>query len=87
VALLVAEPQELTVVNIVGPIELDKLGELAGKFGGMMGKFDIGPDGLKLRGKPGTKGSTAKPTSGKASAPAKATTPAPTPSKPNNQED
>ena len=92
-AVMVAEPQELTIVNIVGPIELDKLGELAGKFGGMMGKFNIGPDGLKLRSKPGTKGSTkgstAQPTSGKASAPAKATTPAAaaTPSKPDNEED
>ncbi|HEV2987130.1 MAG TPA: DUF4252 domain-containing protein [Candidatus Angelobacter sp.] len=88
-AVLVAEPQELTVVNIVGPIELDKLGALAGKLGGMMGKFDIGPDGLKLRGNTGKKGSTAKPSSGKASTPAKPTSPATaaTPSKPNNEEE
>lgn len=33
VAILVAEPKELTVVNIVGFIDLDKLGELGGKFG------------------------------------------------------
>lgn len=33
IAILVAEPKELTVVNIVGPIDLDKLGELGGKFG------------------------------------------------------
>lgn len=33
VAILVAEPKELTVVNIVGPIDLDKLGKLEGKFG------------------------------------------------------
>jgi len=82
-AVLVAEPRELTVVNIVGPIELDKLGGLAG----MMGKFDIGPDGLKVRskGKKGpTKSSPAKAT-GNASSPAKATTPAAaaTPTKPN----
>ncbi len=79
-AVLVAGPQELTVVNIVGPIELDKLGGLAG----MMGKFDIGPDGLKVRsnGK-GKKAST------KSGSPAKATTPAATatPSKPNEEED
>jgi Domain of unknown function (DUF4252) len=33
VAILVAEPKELTVVNIVGFIDVDKLGELSGKFG------------------------------------------------------
>lgn len=33
VAILVAEPKELTVVNIVGPMELDKLSALDGKFG------------------------------------------------------
>lgn len=33
VAILVAEARELTVVNIVGPIDLDKLGELDGHFG------------------------------------------------------
>jgi hypothetical protein len=33
IAILVAEPRELTVVNIVGPIDMDKLGELGGKFG------------------------------------------------------
>lgn len=32
-AILVAEPKELTVVNIVGPIDLSKLGSLAGNFG------------------------------------------------------
>jgi hypothetical protein len=32
-AILVAEPKELTVVNIVGFIEVDKLGDLAGQFG------------------------------------------------------
>ncbi len=31
--ILVAEPKELTVVNIVGPIDLDKLSALEGKFG------------------------------------------------------
>jgi hypothetical protein len=33
VAILVAEPQELTVVNIVGFVDLDKLNLLEGKFG------------------------------------------------------
>jgi hypothetical protein len=33
VAILVAEPKELTVVNIVGAIDVDKLGELEGHFG------------------------------------------------------
>ena len=33
IAILVAEPKELTVVNIVGPIDIDKLGELGGRFG------------------------------------------------------
>lgn len=32
-AILVAEPLELTVVNIVGPIDPEKLGELGGQFG------------------------------------------------------
>jgi hypothetical protein len=33
VVIVVAEPKELTVVNIVGRIDLDKLGALEGKFG------------------------------------------------------
>ena len=33
VAILVAEPKELTVVNIVGSIDVDKLSSLAGKLG------------------------------------------------------
>lgn len=33
IAILVAEPKELTVVNIVGPVDLDKLSALSGKFG------------------------------------------------------
>jgi len=33
IAILVAEPKELTVVNIVGPVDLDKLSALRGKFG------------------------------------------------------
>lgn len=33
IAILVAEPKELTVVNIVGPVDLDKLSALDGKFG------------------------------------------------------
>jgi hypothetical protein len=39
VAILVAEPKELTVVNIVGPIDFEKLGALGGKLGI--------PDGIK----------------------------------------
>ena len=30
---LSAEPKELTVVNIVGPVDLDKLAALEGQFG------------------------------------------------------
>jgi hypothetical protein len=33
VAILAAEPKELTVVNIVGPVDLDSLAELSGHFG------------------------------------------------------
>jgi hypothetical protein len=33
IVILVAEPKELTVVNIVGSIDLDKLSSLGGKFG------------------------------------------------------
>jgi Domain of unknown function (DUF4252) len=33
ITILVAEPKELTVVNIVGTIDPEKLGDLAGKFG------------------------------------------------------
>jgi hypothetical protein len=32
VAVIAAEPKELTVVNIVGPIDLDSLAELGGHF-------------------------------------------------------
>ena len=32
-AILVAEPRELTVVNIVGPLDLTRLGALQGQFG------------------------------------------------------
>src|SRR5437763_12733948 len=88
-AVLVAEPQELTVVNIVGPIDLSKLGAMAG----LMGKFDIGPEGLKLRLNSHKKGSTttspAKATTpAKATAPTKATAPAKatTPAKPDENE-
>jgi hypothetical protein len=47
----VAEPTELTVVNIVGPIDVAKLGELEGHFG-IPG--DIGVHKQKLQ-KPATK--------------------------------
>ncbi len=33
VAILAAEPRELTVVNIVGPVDLDALAQLGGHFG------------------------------------------------------
>ena len=33
IAILCAEPKELTVVNIVGPVDLDKLAELDGEMG------------------------------------------------------
>ena len=32
-AIITAEPRELTIVNIVGPIDLDRLSELDGQFG------------------------------------------------------
>lgn len=32
-AIIAAEPKELTIVNIVGPIDLDKLSELEGHLG------------------------------------------------------
>src|SRR5207247_10355249 len=32
-AIISAEPKELTIVNIVGPIDLDKLSDLDGEFG------------------------------------------------------
>ena len=44
-AILSANPKELTVVNIVGPINLDRLSELDGKFG-------IPPIKLERRDKP-----------------------------------
>ena len=33
VAILAAEPKQLTVVNIVGPVDLDSLADLSGHFG------------------------------------------------------
>ncbi len=91
-AVMVAEPQELTVVNIVGPIDLEKLGGLAGMMGKMGNLGNLGSSNLlKTRPATGKKGSTAstpaKATSGsnaaKPTAPAKATTP----DKPNEDED
>jgi hypothetical protein len=32
-ALLAADPKELTIVNIIGPVDLEKLSELEGQFG------------------------------------------------------
>ncbi len=32
-AILVSDPKELTIVNIIGPVDLEKLSQLEGKFG------------------------------------------------------
>jgi hypothetical protein len=40
-ALLATEPKEITVINIVGPIDLDKLKRLEGKFG--VPNLELGP--------------------------------------------
>lgn len=40
VAILAAEPKELTVVNIAGPVDLDSLAELGGHLG--IPKMDVG---------------------------------------------
>jgi hypothetical protein len=40
VAVIAAEPKELTVVNIVGPVDLDSLAELGGHF--HIPKMDVG---------------------------------------------
>ncbi len=53
-AILVAEPLELTVVNIVGPIDPDKLGELGGQFG--IPNDVGGKSGTKPQLKPRTEG-------------------------------
>ena len=39
-ALLAADPNELTVVNIIGPVDLEKLSQLEGQFG--IPEFNIG---------------------------------------------
>jgi hypothetical protein len=57
VAILVAEPKELTVVNIVGPIDINMLSELEGHFG-------IPGDSGSHHGKK-SKTHEAKPASGK----------------------
>jgi hypothetical protein len=44
-AILCAEPTELTVVNIVGPIDIDKLAAIEGKMG--IPRIDLGKDGKK----------------------------------------
>jgi hypothetical protein len=51
-AVLATEPKALTVVNIVGPIDLEKLSELGGKFGIptldlIQGKVPGGEDSVK----------------------------------------
>jgi hypothetical protein len=38
-AIIAAEPKELTIVNIVGPIDLEKLSQLEGQFG--IPKFEL----------------------------------------------
>lgn len=43
IAVVAAEPKQLTVVNIVGPIDLEKLAELEGNFG--IPKLQIKRDG------------------------------------------
>ena len=45
VAIIAAEPKELTVVNIVGPVDLDSLAELGGHF--HIPKMDVGKDSGK----------------------------------------
>jgi hypothetical protein len=45
VAVIAAEPKELTVVNIVGPVDLDSLAELGGHF--HIPKLDVGKEGGK----------------------------------------
>jgi hypothetical protein len=42
-AIVAAEPKELTIVNIVGPVDLAKLGALQGRFG--IPKLPLGPPG------------------------------------------
>src|SRR5262245_24204630 len=40
IAVVAAQPRELTVVNVVGPIDIDKLSRLQGQFG--IPKLDLG---------------------------------------------
>ena len=54
-AVICAEPTELTVVNIVGPVDIDKLSQLEGK----MGIPHLGEQGDESQPKPG--GHRAKP--------------------------
>jgi hypothetical protein len=49
-AIIAADPTELTVVNIIGPIDLEKVRQLEGQFG--IPKLDLG-EGAK--GKPHNK--------------------------------
>lgn len=59
--ILVAEPNELTVVNIVGPIDMQKLGELSGHFGIPDDVGDKPKNKPKLKQRPeGTTSSTEK---------------------------
>jgi hypothetical protein len=47
-AIIAAEPKQLTVVNIVGPIDLEKLSDLEGQFGiPKMGLKEQPPQGTK----------------------------------------
>jgi hypothetical protein len=54
-AVICAEPTELTVVNLVGPVDIDKLSQLEGK----MGIPRLGEQGDESQPKPG--GHRAKP--------------------------
>jgi hypothetical protein len=55
-AIVLAEPKELTVVNIVGPIDLDKVGQLTDQIVPRHDKDDKGKD--KTRQKKGQKAAT-----------------------------
>lgn len=46
-AILAAEPKELTIVNIVGPIDLEKLSQLEGQFG--IPKLDLDKSGKRIK--------------------------------------
>jgi hypothetical protein len=57
IAIIAAEPDEVTVVNIVGSIDINSLSKLSGSFG----IPDIDTDMLDIRKKPAPKPSPSKP--------------------------